>query len=354
MLAALKTEVDGGVQLLRGGELRAGAVSFETDDEVYAWPVEALGVIKAAVPHPAEDDAAEQARRCDAIFRLGLGTDAPVQFFEPQLLPSDPGAPGATAVNVADAVDRALWIAVLHVEGMDPTALARDMAGHSLFLGVAFDEAVDRPFRLDDLTAAGAAGFRSSGLDADLPPTLWRLWSADGTAADPAGRGRGHHRGLTTTGVVALTLPDPLPVAAAPPPSGSDSPPRLDDAAQAARVLVWLQATRPDGVGGDPIHRVRWVGANGVQATQARSIAAPELLGTGTGGAGAELPRGAARDPARDGRPRRRGVRPLATVDRGRRLRDVPHRRPALHRGPCRGRGAVRRRRPGPARAADR
>ena len=50
VLSALGTENPDGAQVLRGGELRAGAVSFETDDEVYAWPVEALGMIKQAVP----------------------------------------------------------------------------------------------------------------------------------------------------------------------------------------------------------------------------------------------------------------------------------------------------------------
>lgn len=304
VLSALRTENPDGVQVLRGRELRAGAVSFETDDEVYAWPVEALGVIKQAVPPAAEDDVAEQARRCDALFRLGHGLGAPVQFFQAQLLPADPAAPGATPVNVADAVDRALWIAILHAEGIDPAALGREMAGHSLFLGVAFDETVDRPFRLEDLDAAAAAGYRSTGLDSDLPPTLWRLWNGDGTPLSGLAVARDTTGGLTSTGVVELTMPDPLPVPAlsAPLSGGKDSPPPLDDAAQAARVVAWLQVTRPEpadgqpdspggtAASGDPIHRVRWVGANGVQAVQARSIVAPELLGTGTGGAGQAYP----------------------------------------------------------------
>ena len=304
VLAALRTEDPAGVQVLRGGELRAGAVSFETDDEVYAWPVEAVGLTKQAVPPAAEDDVAEQARRCDALFRLGQGLAKPVQFFQPELVPADPAAPGAAPVNVANAVDRALWIAILHAEGIDPAALARQMAGHSLFLGIAFDETVDRPFRLEDLDAAGAASYRSTGLDGDVPPTLWRLWTGDGTPLSALAVTRDTTAGLTTTGVVELTMPDPLPVPdlSVPPSGGIQSPPPLDDATQAARVVAWLQVTRPEPAGaqpgspggtaasGDPIHRVRWVGANGVQATQARSIAAPELLGTGTGGAGQAYP----------------------------------------------------------------
>ncbi|MEU5342926.1 putative baseplate assembly protein [Streptomyces sp. NPDC020766] len=304
VLAALRTENRDGVQVLCGGELRAGEVSFETDDEVYAWPVEALGMVKQGVPPAAENDAAEQARRCDALLRLGLGSGGRVQFFQSQLLPSDPAAPGAAPVNVADAVDRALWIAILHVEGLDPAALAHEMAGHSLFLGIAFDESVDPPFLLKGLDAAGASGYRSTALDGNLPPTLWRLWSADGTPLSPLAVARDTTDGLTTTGVVELTMPDPLPLLdpSAAPSGGTDSPPPLNDATQTARVVAWLQATRPQPAAGqpniaggapssgDPIHRVRWVGANGVQATQARSIVAPELLGTGTGSAGQTYP----------------------------------------------------------------
>ncbi|WP_327397366.1 putative baseplate assembly protein [Streptomyces phaeochromogenes] len=292
VLSALRTEDPDGVQVLRGGELRAGDVSFETDDEVFAWPVEALGMVKQGVPPAAEDDAAEQARRCDALLRLGLGSGGRVQFFQSRTLPAEPAAAGAAPVDVSDAVDRALWIAILHVDGIDPAALVRELAGRSLFLGIAFDEGVDRPFRLADLDAAGAGRYRSTALDSDVPPTLWRLWTADGTPLRPLAVTRDTTEGLTTTGVVALTMPDllSLPDASVPPSGGHDSPPPLDDLAQAARVVAWLQVSRPAPSGtvssGDPIHRVRWVGANGVQATQARSIVAPELLGTGSGGAG--------------------------------------------------------------------
>jgi predicted phage baseplate assembly protein len=43
------------------------------------------------------------------------------------------------------------------------------------------------------------------------------------------------------------------------------------------------------GAADDPIHQVRWVGVNAVEATQART-AAPELLGTGTGEADQRYP----------------------------------------------------------------
>ncbi|QEU96631.1 putative baseplate assembly protein [Streptomyces kanamyceticus] len=298
VLSALRTENPAGVRVPRGGELRAGDVSFETEGEVSVWPVEALGVVKQGVPPAAEDDAAEQARRCDALLRLGLGSGGRVRFFRSRLLPPDPAAPGAEPADVADAVDRALWIAVLHGEGIERDVLARELSGRSLFIGVAFDESVDRPFLLSKLDAAGADRYRSASLDRTVPPTLWRLWSADRTPPLSLAVAGDTTEGLTTTGVVELTLPDPLPLPdpSAPPSGGKDSPPPLDDPGQAARVIAWLQATRPEpaadgaAASGDPIHRVRWVGANAVRAVQARSIVAPELLGTGTGGAGQTYP----------------------------------------------------------------
>jgi predicted phage baseplate assembly protein len=287
VLVAAQTERPAGVQLLAHRELRAGPVSFETDKELYAWPLEALGAAKLAVASPADDDELEARRRCDALLRLGVAAGTTVQFYETVLLPADPAAAGAEVVDVAVTVDQALWVALL---GGDTTN-RRLLAGRGVFLGVALDETIDRPFTLD---AAAAARYRSTGLDEDPPAALWRLWRGPAPAGDPDAAFQPLEvvsdttAGLTTTGVVHLTLPDPL-VAGLPTASdgGLDSPPPLEDPEQAARVVAWLQATRPKpatGAAEDPIHRVRWVGANAVEATQART-AAPELLGFGSGDA---------------------------------------------------------------------
>jgi predicted phage baseplate assembly protein len=80
-----------------------------------------------------------------------------------------------------------------------------------------------------------------------------------------------------------LELPDTVPIfdPLTPPQGGINSPPPLTDEKQAANVIAWIQASRPEG-SPDAIHRVRWVGLNAVGAVQSRT-AAPELLGTGTG-----------------------------------------------------------------------
>src|SRR5690242_18878243 len=43
-LVTVPTDLAAGVQVLRGSEAKAGAVPFETEDEVYAWPLDVVGV----------------------------------------------------------------------------------------------------------------------------------------------------------------------------------------------------------------------------------------------------------------------------------------------------------------------
>lgn len=52
VLVAASTELPEGVQILKDTEAKAGAVSFQTSDEVYVWPLEVLAAGKTAVdPH---------------------------------------------------------------------------------------------------------------------------------------------------------------------------------------------------------------------------------------------------------------------------------------------------------------
>jgi predicted phage baseplate assembly protein len=296
VLAVLQTERPEGVQVLKQHQLAAGDVQFETDDEVFAWPLEVLGAGRLAVSAPTRGDLPEAqyrhevARRQDAVARLGITDPSKAQFYDTQLLPADPGA---VPLDVAGTLDRALWVALL---ARDTTDLAT-LAGGTVFLGVAFDETVQRPFTLDALDAAEAGRYRSARLDEDPPPTLWRIWTGL-RPADPEAALRklevapDHTRGMTTTGVVGVTVPEDLGAiaqrtrdafaAGGPAPAGGQSePPPLEDPEQAARLIAWLQVSRPRSAT-DAIHRIRWVGVNAVAATQVRT-AQPELLGTGTG-----------------------------------------------------------------------
>jgi len=298
-LLALQTERPEGMQVLRGQEARGGAVTFETDDEVYAWPLETHAVGKVAAPEPPADPAAQAAekhRRDDAVARL---PDAQRQqaasqgtaFYEVKAVPADPQA-AADPLDVSTTLDRSLWVALL----AKTPAAALDtpswsvLQNRTIFLGAALDETVEPGFNLAALDPADTALLRASELTADPPGILWELWrppAASATSQDPAFTALAMigdtSRGLTTAGAVKLVLPRDF-TALVPPWAtigGSLDPPPLDDDKDAARVIAWLRASRPV-TEHDAIHRVRWVGINAVGASQARA-AATELLGMGTG-----------------------------------------------------------------------
>ncbi len=284
VLLAARTDLPQGVQLLKGTEALAGSLPFQTDNEVYVWPLDFVAVGKIAAP--TAKTKAEKERRAAATAYAKVKD--PV-FYETIEAPADPLAADALALDVSQTLDQCLWIALLRKDTTDMS----QFGGRTLFVGVAFDETVPRPFALQDLTAVDAADYRSIGLDpqsasglgADLPPMLWEIWNGPtgdpkfatlSVVADTTG-------GMMTTGVIQLELPKAMPTIdpLATPAGDKESPPPLTDEKQAALVVGWLRATRPEG-SQDAIHKVRWVGLNAVGAIQSRTAAA-ELLGTGSG-----------------------------------------------------------------------
>ncbi|MFJ7204031.1 putative baseplate assembly protein [Streptomyces sp. NPDC098789] len=293
-LLVLDTERPAGVQVLRGTEARAGAVPFETDGEVVAWPLEVLAVGKTAAPAPSADDparaATEKRRRQNAVEALPPAerdracAGAPVSFYVTTAVPSDPLGGAVPPLDVSATLDQCLWIALLAKDSADPSALR----GRSIFLGVLPDEELPRPYDLVPRTPGDPTRLRASDLLSAPPGFLWELWNgpAGPSAFTPLDVLADTTRGLTARGVVSLALPSAFPTHArgAVGSAGADSPPPLDDEKAAARVLGWLRVRRPAGEN-DAIHRIRWVGINAVGALQART-ATPELLGTGTADAG--------------------------------------------------------------------
>jgi predicted phage baseplate assembly protein len=281
MLVA-RTDRSAGVQVLKSTEAPAGSMLFETDDEVFVWPLDVVAAGKTAdLAHTLTKQ--EKESRHDALARAGVAAND-AQFYRTVLVPADPLAPDAASLDVSAQVDQALWIAVLGKPTTDVTALP----GQTVFVGVAFEESIDPPLVLDVLDAAGAATYGSENLTRDPPAMTWQIWNGP----DPAGPSFDKlavigdtTRGLLTSGVVKVVLPARLPVIAGPTDGGEDSPPPLDDAELAAKVIAWIRVSRPPTAQlGDAIGRVRWVGINAVGATQART-ATPELLGTGNGDA---------------------------------------------------------------------
>jgi len=301
VLLAANTDLAEGVQILKGAEARAGSLPFQTDNEVYVWPLDTVAVGKKKA-HTATTKAEVERRLAATSFAKVLDPD----FYETTQVPDDPLAPGAAPLDVSATLDKSLWIALLRKDTTDVSKLG----GRIVFLGVAFDETIAAPFALQDLTTEQTATYRSAGLDpqrttglgSELPPMLWQIWNGKN---DPSAEPKftklavvgDSTQGMVTTGVVQLELPDPLPIIdpLSPPTGDSNSPPPLTDEKQGARVVAWIRASRPKR-GPDSIdqvryaiHKVRWVGLNAVGAVQSRSAAA-ELLGTGTGGPGQSFP----------------------------------------------------------------
>ncbi|GAB7106004.1 putative baseplate assembly protein [Streptomyces phaeofaciens JCM 4814] len=291
-LLVLDTERPEGVQVLRGTEARAGAVVFETENEVVAWPLEVGAVGKTAAPEaPGTTEARRRANALDALpdavrARVRAQEQSGVKplFYVTTAVPDDPLAGDGPPLDVSTTVDQSLWVALLGKNTTDPALLR----GRTLFLGVALDEEVPRPFDLVARDPGDPTRLRAGDLVTAPPGFHWELWNGPTapTAFAPLAVLADTTRGLTTTGVVSLTLPEAFPAhpAGTTGDGGLNSPPPLDDADLAARVVGWLRVRRPAGEN-DAIHRVRWVGVNAVGAVQART-ATPELLGTGTGDAG--------------------------------------------------------------------
>ncbi|WP_434620541.1 putative baseplate assembly protein [Arthrobacter sp. A5] len=294
-LLAVSTERADGVQIVRGAEAAAGAVSFQTQDEVYAWPLDVVAAGKT--PQDPADTKAGHDSSADALSRARAQKET-AQFYRTTLVSADPLAADAVSVDVSAQVDRSLWIALLRKDTTD----VEKLAGRTLFVGVAFDEALTAPLLLEALNDEGARAFRSDGLTSSPPPMLWRLWNGPTKAPAAATGGEAKPafqelavladttKGLVTTGVVKLEMPPELPTITGASSGGEDNPPPLDDGKLAQNVIAWIQVCRPQNANAnDSIHRVRWVGINAVQAIASRTAAA-ELLGNGTGDDDQRLP----------------------------------------------------------------
>jgi Baseplate J-like protein len=293
-LLGATTEIAGGMPIERGAAITAGDLTFQTTGATQVWPLTCIAAGKVGIDPPggpvtlsrADDD-----RRADALVRAKVTTGQKPLFYATVEVSGDPMAQDATDVAVSKTADRSLWIAVLRTRTTDLTVLIN----RSLFVGFAFDEQIPVPFTFQP----NNDDYRSVNLDGDLAPMLWELWNPPiGPADKPTfvelAVGDDSTRGLTTTGVVEVLLPDTAlpkfdPTART---SGNvDNPPPLNDEKQAADVIAWLRVSRPRPTDypRDAIGIVRWVGLNACLATHSRATP-PELLGLGTGDAGQQYP----------------------------------------------------------------
>lgn len=277
-LITLRTDPPGGVLVPIGTEAKAGSLSFETADEVRVWPVSMVAVARSAAPAPTTPEAvAFAAASIDA--RGGLRPGEEPAYYRATMVPEDPEAPGAQAVDFQATVDGMVWIAVLGQEGV---SLA-DLGGAILNVGFMPAEEV---VSMDEVEACPGEGAAEVG-----PETVWEASTDELRDGEPVYRRidvvGDSTAGLSRQGVVRLQLPRDATQLGAfasitdPDLPGTGAlPPVLEDEELASRLLFWLRAYRRQDE--QPFGRVLWVGANATRVVQVKRAHA-EFVGTGNG-----------------------------------------------------------------------
>jgi hypothetical protein len=321
-----------------GSVVRAGDVAFTVEQDVTALPVAFRVAAKLAAPAPTDPELVQSAR--NVVDAADLDDDEAPVYYRTTELPADPLAPEARPLDLAAAVDRSLWVALLAPDAADGPALLAPggpLDGAVVNLGATLDPVVGdladvEPCRCPAGSCPGHAGGASYVADADdgrfhlprcplvtgrvdveevggdalrrrglepcavcapepgpEPPQL--VWEVSTVLDDDDGapvycrlqQVGDTTGGLTRDGVVRLRLPKGLPAVGVPVPDDLDAtgtgdlPPLLDDDPP---VLLWLRGYPPAGA--PEIGRLRWVGGNAAEITQT-VVARPEHAGTGTG-----------------------------------------------------------------------
>ncbi|APR76890.1 Hypothetical protein A7982_02237 [Minicystis rosea] len=267
------------IYLAPGLEVRAGQVPFRTERGLDVIPVEAQVFYKRNVAEPAQTT-----RDHYDLLYASYKVDQPAAdlgFYETAAFPT----PASGGLDLGDAIDGSMWIALLLREG-DPASAAdkllQDIAGKTLNIGV-----VPALAEGGYLAPASAVGAETATWDFDLP-TL----PSGGLPASSKDRNATYQTIAsapppTQPAIFEVTLPSYAElkawrdVAGALKPLESgvrDFPPALDDKQQQDRVLTWIRI-KPSAA---PQGKVLWVGIN-VAAVRQRARVVGEPLPVGTG-----------------------------------------------------------------------
>ena len=279
-----------GVKVASSSVAKAGDVGFTTQNEVRVLPVSAFAVAKIAEELPEEGSEEEQFFE-QALRTLDLTSAEETAPYQSKILwQQEANIP----VNFDDAVDGAMWVAVL-AEDADSVAPVREhLTRHEdapllLNLGFVPDIRIER--EQDTHSQKFADRFRCPGADStddNGAAVEWQIWSELSDDFIPNYRPvtveGDTTQGLSQEGVVRLRLPrdlDQIGVFAIDDLDAvgtGELPPPLDDELN-ERVVCWLRAFRHDG---SRFGNLIYVGANAAQARQILSARA-EFLGTGNG-----------------------------------------------------------------------
>ncbi len=263
-----------------------GPVDFETRDELTILPVTGAAYIKRVLTEEEEGPAAKLVDGLREIYQL-LPSEQPVPYVTTPVFAAGTDPTGLDLVE--KAVDHMLWFALLAADAEQVEAVRTTLGGGDsprapvLSVGVAPSLAVPELFEqigprgrirhVWEISTSGAEG---------LP----RYVTAD-VVADTSDS-------LTRQGVLKLRMPDEAFIGA---PSNDvrenldagigDSPPRIDDPEQAARLVAWLRLRSTE----DDLQRLSlsWAGINAVEIDQRETIIG-RTAGQSDGSADQEIP----------------------------------------------------------------
>lgn len=280
-----------GVHSIRAGARIKGAVPFETLTETSVLPVTGEAYIKRRLSD------SESARMAEVINGLGRVHRINGALAAYETLPVFArGRAEADGFDVfARSLDRSLWIALLAPAAPSGTpqetvnetaraALGGGDSGAPSLLSIGLAPALKMPelFELVDIATA--------------VPVIWEIatrgsgaMETDYLTLEPVA-GTDTTQGLTRPGILRLPLPDesliwvpPNDVGKNPHAGVGDTPPRLDDAGRAARLIGWLRLRPRPGAEVSSLS-LSWLGINAVEADQ-RVTLTGQVLGVSTGAA---------------------------------------------------------------------
>ncbi|MDV3456329.1 baseplate J/gp47 family protein [Sphingomonas sp. HF-S4] len=260
----------------RDFELLAGAMPFRTVTGLDVLPVEAKLFVKRPVANPAPE-----LRKYYELLYASYGATLPAQLTLYQSAPFDP-AQGP--LDLAETIDRTLWIALVARKDDlaatdDPTKLVREaIAGRNLSLGLAPAEDVEQlAIPVGGATTAPADLLR---YDIARPAANGELLFVNGRPAPDwrALDARADFDPSREVGVVEIGLPeadalrlwnnlDPFEAGV------GELPPAIDDSAIAETLVTWIRVRASSAAE----VRLRWAGINAVGVRQFETIRAERL-----------------------------------------------------------------------------
>lgn len=269
---ALETET-----IARDFELLAGKMPFRTSTGLDVLPVDARLYVKRPVVDPSP-----QLRQYYELLYASYGATLPANLTLYQSAPFDP-AQGP--LDLAETIDRTLWIALVArkktdlITGDDPTKLIREaIAGRNLSLGLA---------PADDLEQRTLEAGAAAPTPADLLTYEIARPSVNGELLFTAGQPAPEWRTLTArtdfdpsrdAGIVEIGLPDadalrlwnnldPFEAGV------GELPPAIDDSAVAETLVTWIRVRASAAAE----IRLSWAGINAAPVRQFETIRAERL-----------------------------------------------------------------------------